>query len=677
MLGPVEGSCGLSVAGSPAEDYLIARSNCKDPFVSEAWLLTAKTLFPNSFSVQFAIYAMYKESQRYAEAASQLTDLLVTFGREPALWPEMRLVATGATTGGLLQESLTADFHATGLPLAGSGSLATSAIFAQLTPQSQYALLLAVCGRATDVADRCRCTLLLLRRFPDSIAEHGGPLIEELLATQRGGQQPAVAMQLRRLLVCDVLPLVVPRLQLPTLLTIDLLEHAIVHYVRSIHVMPAGSKASQTPPTEDPKELWGRLFELYRLVASKLKWPMAELLEGSSNLSEQQLARLKADAPHSGDVVDLSKSRGSSKSAQDDRTPKFYVTLVLFLRSAYFYGCYTAAAEGDENAMPGCVLPPGQLTTSRQLPADVAISLVAHFQIAVRCWGTLAAAYKADFERLAELLGLAEHWKAFLSTFFIDAAVYQNHLDEALQLGCKLLGELATSADWLARVKANLQMTSCLFATGDRETALTRLTETLTLLTSRTDDVSERPSHSSLKVLPPAPTIETGQQQQQQLCFVVCTRDEVLRFFIRILMTILKERLAGDQRDDLALGNLLVLSQADWPAHEGQVLQLIASIRRVKAFSYPLFMSYVVVPDILEEFAFLASDQHQELQLDLLPAAQGAGSRSRTVTRGVNKGAKEELRAAMEKQMGRANEDITQLIIAFLLSERHLLSTKR
>lgn len=102
MLAPVESPCGtggVSLTGTGAEEYLISRSSCSDPYESDAWLLTAKTLFPGSFSVQFAIYAMYKESQRYAEAATQLTDLLVAFGREPALWPEMRLIAAGATAG--------------------------------------------------------------------------------------------------------------------------------------------------------------------------------------------------------------------------------------------------------------------------------------------------------------------------------------------------------------------------------------------------------------------------------------------------------------------------------------------------------------------------------------------------------------------------------------------------
>lgn len=598
-----------------------------------------------------------------------------------------------AVTGVPLQEALNNDSASSAqfsVANCSSTTSAASAIFAQLTSQSQYALLLAVCGRATDVADRCKCTLLLLRRFPDSITEHGAPLIEELLATQHGGQQSLIATQLRRLLVCDVLPLVLPRLQLSALLVIELLEHGIVFYVRNMYTVH-GSMLKQGPTsTDDTKETWARLYELCQLVASKLNWSMVDLLEGSSGLSEEQLTRLKADASHSGDVVDLSKPRSSAKvTPPEDRTQKFYITLVLFLRSVYFYGRYTNALESDEYTMPGCVLvdyrepilqppkkkklekPPGQLSASKLLPADVAIPLIAHFQIAVRCWTTLTIAYKADFDRISKLLGLTEHWNHFLNMFFIDAAVYQNRLDEALQLGCKLLGELATSSDWISRVKANLQMASCLFATGDRETAFTRLTETLTLFASQSDDGKDRASSSTTKT-----TSATTSETSQSLCFVVCTRDEVLRFFVKILMTILKERVGSDQRDDSALGSLIVLSQAEWPKHEAQLLQLIANIRRLKSFSYPLFMNYVVVPDILEEFAFLASDHQQELQLDLLPATQGVGSRSRTVTRGVNKGAKEELRAAMEKQMGRANEDVNQLIIAFLLNERHLVSPK-
>ena len=49
--------------------------------------------------------------------------------------------------------------------------------------------------------------------------------------------------------------------------------------------------------------------------------------------------------------------------------------------------------------------------------------------------------------------------------------------------------------------------------------------------------------------------------------------------------------------------------------------------------------------------------------------------RSRTVTRGVNKGAKEDFRAAMERQVGRTEECVESLLRSFFQEERETLLT--
>lgn len=47
--------------------------------------------------------------------------------------------------------------------------------------------------------------------------------------------------------------------------------------------------------------------------------------------------------------------------------------------------------------------------------------------------------------------------------------------------------------------------------------------------------------------------------------------------------------------------------------------------------------------------------------------------RQRTVTRGVNKGVKEDFRATMEKQISRSNEPIEKVIYQFLTEEKSLI----
>ena len=47
--------------------------------------------------------------------------------------------------------------------------------------------------------------------------------------------------------------------------------------------------------------------------------------------------------------------------------------------------------------------------------------------------------------------------------------------------------------------------------------------------------------------------------------------------------------------------------------------------------------------------------------------------RQRTVTRGINKGVKEDFKVAMEKQASRSDECVNKLIVSFLKEERQLL----
>lgn len=81
------------MATSHAEEYLIQQSLCDDPFRAEAWLITAKTLFPHSFAIQFAMYDMYKETHRCADAARELANLMSTFAGEKGLATEMKAIA--------------------------------------------------------------------------------------------------------------------------------------------------------------------------------------------------------------------------------------------------------------------------------------------------------------------------------------------------------------------------------------------------------------------------------------------------------------------------------------------------------------------------------------------------------------------------------------------------------
>lgn len=58
------------------EKFLIQRAKAAtDPNVAKATILTAKTLFPQNFKIQFTAYQFEKQAGNYDEAAKSLSHL--------------------------------------------------------------------------------------------------------------------------------------------------------------------------------------------------------------------------------------------------------------------------------------------------------------------------------------------------------------------------------------------------------------------------------------------------------------------------------------------------------------------------------------------------------------------------------------------------------------------------
>lgn len=60
------------------EEYVIQRAKSAlktDPIAAKAWMLTAKTLYPNNFGVQFEAYNIEKNAGHVKEAAKCFSDL--------------------------------------------------------------------------------------------------------------------------------------------------------------------------------------------------------------------------------------------------------------------------------------------------------------------------------------------------------------------------------------------------------------------------------------------------------------------------------------------------------------------------------------------------------------------------------------------------------------------------
>lgn len=78
------------------EDFIIAKAKNAQKLnihSAKAWMLTAKTLFPTNFNIQFEAYLMEKKSGNVQEAAECFTSLILSRQNISALLPEISAIA--------------------------------------------------------------------------------------------------------------------------------------------------------------------------------------------------------------------------------------------------------------------------------------------------------------------------------------------------------------------------------------------------------------------------------------------------------------------------------------------------------------------------------------------------------------------------------------------------------
>lgn len=71
--------------------------------------------------------------------------------------------------------------------------------------------------------------------------------------------------------------------------------------------------------------------------------------------------------------------------------------------------------------------------------------------------------------------------------------------------------------------------------------------------------------------------------------------------------------------NELAIGNLLVLCQLDWPQEMDVVPPLMEQIQQRSSFHYYCFQNYIINVDILEEITYLWAGHGGQITLDIIP----------------------------------------------------------
>ncbi|CAG9772960.1 unnamed protein product [Ceutorhynchus assimilis] len=631
------------------EDYVIqkAKEALKiDPYTAKAWMLTAKSLYPNNFVVQFEAYLIEKTAGNVKEAAKCFSDLIGKF-EQVELWKEIEKV-TAALRSEIDSEDPERQF--------------LCEMFKHISPKVQHKLLLFTANHCEDTMEHCRLLLLLLQRFPTAISSHGTPLVDTLMSAEKhnlDGHYPINSY--RKLLVCELLPLLAKqeiKLELGHRLLLKLLNKALEYYFCCL------GKSSTNLQDKDSNNIntWAKLFSVLEFIGKQLNW-------------EQQLTNFTLNwSKESYWQKILSYCQVKPKNLLYEDKQLLYCLSIFSLYCLQEYNASLVPEHPPGQPATSYLLVEGFLDPSLPSPisepktkkrksdgGDSAHPINAHvsverpdlkimqsnFLMCVNCWELLYSSENLhrEFLKIYSYLKL-DTW---LSLFIIDYAVYRARYDEAL-VCLQKLDEPKFVLQKFTR------MASILYFMKNYRACLEPILLSLPLL----------PLNNSGNLS--THLIVGG--TQRHLHYLPVTRMTILQYLTKILLRCVKENMIKHDYSELSIGHIFVLAQLDWPQEEDFIPQLLEEIKKHKSFQYHLFQNYIVNVDIMEELTYLWTPQGGQINLEILP---NLGSQRRIGTRGADKGAKEELKQAIKRQVARSNEKLDDLIINFLQNERALI----
>ncbi|XP_024873318.1 integrator complex subunit 10 isoform X2 [Temnothorax curvispinosus] len=592
------------------EDYLIMRAKQalpSDIYAAKSWLITAKSLFPHSAKVQFEAYRIEKLSKNVKEAAKCFSEIFQNFPDDRDIWKEIETITTCLR---LEQCDSEAEF--------------LCQMFQHIPQDLQHRLLVMTADHSEDTMEHCKLLLLLLRKFPQTIATHGPRLVETLLTAEKHSHPGRAVNGFRRLLACDALPLLGGAVvELNARLSLRLLCKAVEFYLAYI----------QQPQDTQIQNPWDRLFQIVELIGKKLGWELSSLFAMPWN-RETYSDRLQQYAiAHSTGLCDEPIVR-----------QLLMCTIVVLLRilnehnglisneettyclvEAFGEGVYSSAEsklkkrKRDDNA--------GVIITS---DSDYNGSGLA---VAVKLWDLLHSSdyLQREITKLNQQLRL-DNW---LNLFLTDLAVYKG-------LHHEVLARLTEGGN----LASNLRSASTCFFLKDYKSMLDYIILVVNSLPTASGKVSHNLTVPSMR----------------HLHYLTLARFPILQYCCRLLLLAIKENFSlPGNIGDLAIGHALVLMQIDWPQEASTLTTVTERILNRGNFSYPLFQGYIICVDILEELTYLWTEHGGGVSLDI---TSGTGIIQ-------NKGVREELKQAMRRQAARDGIDpLDELLQKFIINEQ-------
>lgn len=702
-------------------EFLVKRARelvSDDPCAAKAWLITARTLYPTDFNIQYEMYIIERNAERTASAGRLLYDMFINFPDQPIVWREISVI-----TAALRSDSQ--DKHAQFL----------RGLFETLPGRVQCEMLLKATEQCFNTLEKAEMLLLLLKRFPESVVQHGVNLGETLLEAEASENVETPVNCFRKLFVCDVLPLVINNMdmRLPASLMQKYMLKAAEFYIGYVTrgpspdvqiqssqeggtlKSPTVSRGSQryvidglSEKSSVVAEPWERLLDILSVVGARCEW------QGDKGQRSyvDMLQRVKELCRYLPGLEGDTRSRCCSQVV-------ICAALVLF-RSAFLYvsavqpalfhgvsalssgpwilvedlsSVYSDVelerggvkhahkkrklADGREKTMSsddeeGLGKGRGRhiLVNKTEMPSWS--ETLESFRTARESWDLLHShdGLESEFKKICATWK-TDSWLWF-RIFLTDMIIYQGQYRKALSSLHQMAavqqpqpGQQSPSGQTsLEHHRALIQQASCHYALGEYRMACDKLLDVVSGLVPPNQEPTKAPEDQG--------RVKTKSRKGNDLRLLPCTSKAVLPFCLQLMLACFKLRAFTDNRDDLSLGHVVVLLQYDWPQGEMLFLKAVDKICQQGSFQYENFFNYVTNIDMLEEFAYLRTPDGGRIQLELLPN-QGMLIKHHTVTRGITKGVKEDFRLAMERQVSRCGENLLSVLHRFCINEKIII----